>query len=183
VTLPEYHLDDPAVRSLSRDELAALQDERLRTLVAYARATSGFWRGKLDAAGELRGVADLPALEATTRAELDAEQAANPPFGDYTCSARETWMGMFTTSGTAFGHRHAGGGQPGARGPRCRAASTSCAPASAGLAGAAALDVLANFFPSAAGARTCRRRSRWSPRPTTSMSRPGCGGASSTSAG
>jgi phenylacetate-CoA ligase len=98
-TLPEYRLDDPAVTTLPREELAALQDERLRALVRYARATSGFWHGRLDA--DVRGVADLPGLPLTTRAELDAEQAAHPPFGDYTCSPRETWMGMFTTSGTS----------------------------------------------------------------------------------
>jgi phenylacetate-CoA ligase len=98
-TLPEYRLDDPAVKSLPRDGLVALQDERLRALVAYARATSGFWRRKLDA--DLEGVADLPRLPLTTRAELDAEQAEHPPFGDYTCSPRATWMGMFTTSGTS----------------------------------------------------------------------------------
>jgi phenylacetate-CoA ligase len=99
--LPRYRLDDPSVRSLPRDALVALQDERLRPLVDYSRATSGFWRRKLDAAGEVRGVADLPALAPTTRAELDAEQAERPPFGDYTCSPRETWMGVFTTSGTS----------------------------------------------------------------------------------
>jgi phenylacetate-CoA ligase len=99
VTLPDYRLDDPAVRSLPRDELAALQDERLRALVTYARESSGFWRDRLDA--DVRGVADLPRLPMTTRAELDAEQAAHPPFGDYTCSPRETWMRMFTTSGTS----------------------------------------------------------------------------------
>ena len=71
-TLPEYRLDDPAVKTLPRGELAALQDERLRALVVYARATSGFWRGRLDA--EVRGVADLPRLPLTTRAELDAER-------------------------------------------------------------------------------------------------------------
>jgi hypothetical protein len=32
--LPEYRLDDPAVKSLPRDDLRALQDERLRALVA-----------------------------------------------------------------------------------------------------------------------------------------------------
>ena len=100
-TLPDYRTDDPAVRCLPRDELRALQDERLRALVAYARATSGFWRERLDAAGEVRGVADLAALALTTRAELGAEQAEHPPFGDYTCSPRETWMGIFTTSGTS----------------------------------------------------------------------------------
>ncbi len=40
--------------------------------------------------------ADREAMDA----ELDAEQAEHPPFGDYTCSPRETWMGVFTTSGT-----------------------------------------------------------------------------------
>jgi phenylacetate-CoA ligase len=40
-------------------------------------------------------------MQPTTRAELDAEQRAHPPFGDYTSSPRDTWMGMFTTSGTS----------------------------------------------------------------------------------
>jgi phenylacetate-CoA ligase len=99
VSLPEYVVDDQALKRLPRDELRALQDERLRALVAYARETSGFWRERLDA--DVRGVDDLPRMPLTTRAELDAEQAAHPPFGDYTCSPRETWMGMFTTSGTS----------------------------------------------------------------------------------
>jgi phenylacetate-CoA ligase len=103
--LPDYHVGDPALNSLPRDELLALQDERLRAMVAYVHATSGFWRRKLDEAGvapdDVRGVADLPRLPFTTRAELDAEQAAHPPFGDYTCSPRETWRGIYTTSGTS----------------------------------------------------------------------------------
>jgi phenylacetate-CoA ligase len=99
VNLPDYVVNDQALKSLPRDELRALQDERLRALVAYARETSGFWRKRLEA--DVRGVADLPRLPLTARAELDAEQAAHPPFGDYTCSPRETWMGMFTTSGTS----------------------------------------------------------------------------------
>jgi phenylacetate-CoA ligase len=101
VTLPDYRVDDQALRSLPRDELAALQDERVRALADYARATSGFWRQRLDAAGEVRGVADLRRMPLTSRTDLDAEQAAHPPFGDYTCSPRESWMGMFTTSGTS----------------------------------------------------------------------------------
>ena len=62
---------------------------------------SGFWRERLHGAGEIRGVADLDAMALTTRADLGAEQAEHPPFGDYTCSPRETWMGIFTTSGTS----------------------------------------------------------------------------------
>jgi phenylacetate-CoA ligase len=104
-TLPEYDVGDPALDRLPRDELERLQDERLRAMVAYVHARSGFWRRKLDEAGvrpqDVRGVADLPRLPFVTRTELDAEQAEHPPFGDYTCSPRETWMGVFTTSGTS----------------------------------------------------------------------------------
>lgn len=104
-TLPDYDVGDPALNSLPRDELRRIQDERLRAMLAYVHATSGFWRRKLDDAGvapeDVSGVADLPRLPFVTRAELDAEQAEHPPFGDYTCSPRETWMGVFTTSGTS----------------------------------------------------------------------------------
>jgi phenylacetate-CoA ligase len=103
-TLPDYDVGDAALNTLPREELRRIQDERLRAMVPYVHATSGFWRRKLDAAGvgaqDVCGVADLPRLPFTTRAELDAEQAEHPPFGEYTCSPRETWMGVFTTSGT-----------------------------------------------------------------------------------
>ena len=104
-TLPDYDVGDPALDRLPRDELRRLQDKRLRAMVPYVHARSGFWRRKLDEAGvrprDVRGIADLPLLPFTTRAELDGEQAEHPPFGDYTCSPRETWMGVFTTSGTS----------------------------------------------------------------------------------
>jgi phenylacetate-coenzyme A ligase PaaK-like adenylate-forming protein len=41
-TLADYRTDDPAIRSVPRGELRALQDERVRALVAYVRETSGF---------------------------------------------------------------------------------------------------------------------------------------------
>jgi phenylacetate-CoA ligase len=105
VSLPDYVVDDPGLKSLPREELRRLQDDRLRAIVAYAHATSGFWRRRLDDAGvepaAVRGIEDLAALPLTTRAELDTEQREHPPFGDYTCSPRDTWMGIFTTSGTS----------------------------------------------------------------------------------
>jgi phenylacetate-CoA ligase len=103
--LPAYDTRDPALSMLPREQLTALQDERLRTIVAYVHETSPFWRRKLSEAGvapaDIQSVADLPALPFTTRAELDAEQAAHPPFGEYTCSPRTEWMGLYTTSGTS----------------------------------------------------------------------------------
>ena len=103
--LPHYDLRDPAPLTMSREELTAIQDERLGTMVAYVYETSPFWRRKLDGAGvrpgDVAGVEDLPRLPFCTRAELDADQAEHPPFGGYACSPRETWMGLFTTSGTS----------------------------------------------------------------------------------
>jgi phenylacetate-CoA ligase len=103
--LPQYDIRDPAPLTMSRAQLRAIQDERLRTMVAYVYETSPFWREKLDTAGlrpgDVGGLEDLPRLPFTTRAELDEDQVVHPPFGWYTCSPRETWMGLFTTSGTS----------------------------------------------------------------------------------
>jgi phenylacetate-CoA ligase len=104
-TLPSYDVRDAALSSLPRSELTALQDERLRLMVAYVHERSPYWRHKLEQGGvtpaDVRSVADLALLPFTTRAELDAEQAAHPPFGEYTCSPRESWQGLYTTSGTS----------------------------------------------------------------------------------
>ena len=103
--LPAYDMRDPAPLTLTREELVRIQGERLRAMVAYVCETSPFWRRKLAqidvAPNDIRGIADLSRLPFTTRAELDADQAEHPPFGQYTCSPRESWMGLFTTSGTS----------------------------------------------------------------------------------
>jgi phenylacetate-CoA ligase len=102
VTLPDYDVEDPVIDRLSRGAIEALQDERLRALIPYVRERSPFWRRKLDEAGrEIRALEDLPALPFTTRAELNAEQEAHPPFGEYTCTPPESWTWLFTTSGTS----------------------------------------------------------------------------------
>lgn len=103
--LPDYDLRHPATLALPREQLTRIQDDRFRAMVAYVYETSPFWRRKLDEAGVhpgvLAGIGDLPQLPFCTRAELDAEQAEHPPFGEYTCTPRQTWMGIFTTSGTS----------------------------------------------------------------------------------
>ncbi|MBV9838817.1 MAG: AMP-binding protein [Solirubrobacterales bacterium] len=103
--LPDYDVTDPAALALPREQLRAIQDERLRAMVRYVYERSPFWRRKLTEAEvrpeEIEGIADLARLPFTSRTELDAEQSAHPPFGEYTCSSREQWMGLFTTSGTS----------------------------------------------------------------------------------
>jgi phenylacetate-CoA ligase len=104
-TLPLYDVRDPAVQSLPREQLIAIQDERLRATIAYVYERSAYWRNRLDEAGvhprDIGGVTDLDRLPFSTRAELDADQAAHPPFGTYACSPRESWQGLYTTSGTS----------------------------------------------------------------------------------
>ena len=70
-TLPAYDLRDPAPLTMPREQLTAIQDERLRTMVAYVYETSPFWRRKLDDAGvhpqDVGGIEDLPKIPFCTR--------------------------------------------------------------------------------------------------------------------
>ena len=103
-TLPEYEVADEGLLSLPRDELEHMQGERLRGMVAYVWDRSPFWRERFTEhgvePGDVRGIEDLHRLPFTRRADLNAAQAEHPPFGRYECSPRETWNGVYTTSGT-----------------------------------------------------------------------------------
>ena len=78
--------------------------ERLARLVRHAHAHSAFYRRKLDAAGidvdRLRFPADLDALPLTTKAELIADQAANPPWGTVLTEPLERYTRYCQTSST-----------------------------------------------------------------------------------
>jgi len=71
--------------ALDREALGALQGQRLAELVAGLQGRNLFYTRKLEAAGvrpgSLRFPRDLEALPFTTKAELVADQAANPPWG------------------------------------------------------------------------------------------------------
>ncbi|HYY88155.1 MAG TPA: AMP-binding protein, partial [Chloroflexota bacterium] len=63
--------------------------DKLRGQVAWAYAKSPFYRQKWDTAGvgpdTLRCLDDLNRFPVLTKAELRADQQANPPFGSYVC--------------------------------------------------------------------------------------------------
>src|SRR4051812_30771878 len=63
-----------------------------------ARA-SPFYRERL-AGARVRGIEDLPALPFTTKEQLRASQAADPPFGEHLCAPREALVRLHVTSGT-----------------------------------------------------------------------------------
>lgn len=77
---------------------------RLREVMEYAYANSGFYRTKWDAAG--LKPADITSFEAfeqvpvVTKAEMRESQANHPPFGDYTCVEDAEIHHVHGTSGT-----------------------------------------------------------------------------------
>jgi len=75
----------PTEEALERRALEALQGERLAQLLARLQGRNAFYTRKLEAAGVRAGSLsfprDLRELPFTTKAELVADQAANPPWG------------------------------------------------------------------------------------------------------
>ena len=73
------------VEQLGRDQLAVHQGRRLSKLLTAIHGRNAFYTRKLDEARldvrTLQFPADLGMLPLTTKAELNADQAANPPWG------------------------------------------------------------------------------------------------------
>jgi phenylacetate-CoA ligase len=92
---------------LGRPELARLQDERLIALLREALPHNRFCARKFADAGVdpavVRGVADLPKLPFTTKAEVLADQEAHPPYGTVLTYPPSHYCRLHQTSGTASG--------------------------------------------------------------------------------
>lgn len=73
--------------------------ERVRALVERVRETNPFQRGRL-AGLEVRSSADVCALPTTTKADLVADQEANPPYGTNLTYPLEAYTHLHQTSGT-----------------------------------------------------------------------------------
>jgi phenylacetate-CoA ligase len=75
----------PGAERLDREALSAMQGQRLSQLLVDIHGRNIFYTRKLEAAGiridALRFPGDLTALPLTTKAELMADQTANPPWG------------------------------------------------------------------------------------------------------
>ena len=89
---------------LGRDQLAAAQGRRLAQLLSAIYGRNAFYTQKLDRAGidlgTLRLPEDLAALPLTTKAELNADQAANPPWGTALTEPLEKYTRYCQTSST-----------------------------------------------------------------------------------
>jgi phenylacetate-CoA ligase len=89
---------------LDRDALMAAQGRRLGELVAAIYSRNAFYTRKFDEAGlavdRLQFPRDLERLPLTTKAELNADQAANPPWGTALTEPLERYTRYCQTSST-----------------------------------------------------------------------------------
>ncbi|MBI5763699.1 MAG: AMP-binding protein [Planctomycetes bacterium] len=76
--------------------------DELNRQLAYVCASSGFYRERFRMAGRTRvlSVDDLPFLPFTTRADLQADQEAHPPFGNYLAAPTDRVARVHRTSGS-----------------------------------------------------------------------------------
>jgi phenylacetate-CoA ligase len=93
-----------AIETLPRDELGALQAERLRRQVERLCREAPFYRARLEACGaepgDVRTLEDLERLPVVTKEELRDEQAKHPPFGTFVTASRVTWRELHPSTGT-----------------------------------------------------------------------------------
>ena len=95
---------DERIERMGRDELSALQLERLKRQVRRCYEGSAFYRERLDAAGVgpdgIRSLGDIEKIPPVTKEELREEQKAHPPFGRYTVAPPESWGELHPSTGT-----------------------------------------------------------------------------------
>jgi phenylacetate-CoA ligase len=101
----ESGMPDQGEDYLERSALAAVQGDRLRTLLAEILPRNRFYARKLRdarvAPADRRSPADLRRLPFTTKAELLADQEAEPPYGTNLTYPLERYRRLHQTSGTS----------------------------------------------------------------------------------
>jgi phenylacetate-CoA ligase len=98
----------PRLDAASRDELRAIQDDKLRVAVRYAYERIPFYRRRFDRAGldprDIRTVDDLQRIPVATKQEMASDLAEHQPWGTYTAVGDQDWVErgwqIFASSGT-----------------------------------------------------------------------------------
>jgi phenylacetate-CoA ligase len=99
----------PRLDAASRDELAAIQTQKLRAAVPFLYENSPFYRRRFERHGllpsDFQHLDDLKKWPVVDKAEMMADAAEYPPYGTYTTMtedvwARRGWM-MFSSSGSS----------------------------------------------------------------------------------
>lgn len=95
---------DERVERMARDELAALQLERLKRQIRRCHESSEFYRERLDSGGvgpdSARSLDDLRNVPFVTKEELREEQRRHPPFGRYAVAPPGAWAELHPSTGT-----------------------------------------------------------------------------------
>jgi phenylacetate-CoA ligase len=98
----------PSLDCASRDELRAIQDEKIAVVTPFLYENSPFYRRRFDRLGltpdDIRGVDDLAKWPPIDKKEMTEDLMANPPWGTYTTHDDELWnrrgWTLFPTSGS-----------------------------------------------------------------------------------
>ncbi len=95
---------DEATETLPREQLAALQVNKLQAMMTELWGRNGFYTAKWKAAGvspaDIKSLDDLGKLPFTKKSELMDDQAAHGPFGSNLTYPVEAYVRMHQTSGT-----------------------------------------------------------------------------------
>lgn len=95
---------DAAIETLDREQLVALQTDRVRRQVERCYSQSELFRRKLEEAravpADIRMLTDLAQVPVVTKEELRADQADAPPFGTFTVADRSLWREVHPSTGT-----------------------------------------------------------------------------------
>lgn len=98
----------PSLDCASRDELRAIQDEKIAAVTPFLYENSAFYRRRFDGLGltpdDIRTVDDLVKWPPIDKTEMAEDLMANPPWGTYTTHDDEIWntrgWTLFPTSGS-----------------------------------------------------------------------------------
>ena len=91
---------EPEIETLNADGIAAHQRQKLQAMLGELRARNPFYRRKLEGFRFDPSNDPLDRLPFTTRAELEADQAANPPYGTNLTYPLNAYSRYCQTSGT-----------------------------------------------------------------------------------
>ena len=99
---PELY--EPAIETMSREEIQGLQEKRLRWQLKRCYENSAFYQEKFTKAGvrpeDVRSISDITKFPVVTKQELREEQEKYPPYGRHTVSPPEDWREIHPTTGT-----------------------------------------------------------------------------------
>jgi phenylacetate-CoA ligase len=99
---PRYYVEE--IETMVRDELEALQLDRLKWQVKRCYENSAFYQERFDKVGlkpeDVQSLDDVAKIPPVTKQALREEQLAHPPFGRYVVAPQKDWRELHPSTGT-----------------------------------------------------------------------------------